>query len=141
MKIWKESILDEVIGLTQVGQKVENISEEDMKRLKEYIEETEDLEIDDKEPLSENENPNNENDNIDENNKEDKNKDDDKTDENNKEDKNKDKQGTINIPNEEELEKMELEELKEIAKLVKVKGVVDSFKNKSKLIEKINEKR
>lgn len=141
MKIWKESILDEVIGLTQVGQKVGNISEEDMERLKEYIEETNDLEIDNKEPLSENENPNNENDNIDENNKEDKNKDDDKTDENNKEDKNKDKQGTINIPNEEELEKMELEELKEIAKLVKVKGVVDSFKNKSKLIEKINEKR
>lgn len=126
MKIWKESILDEVIGLTQVGQKVGNISEEDMERLKEYIEETNDLEIDNKEPLSENENPNNENDNIDEN---------------NKEDKNKDKQGTINIPNEEELEKMELEELKEIAKLVKVKGVVDSFKNKSKLIEKINEKR
>lgn len=126
MKIWKESILDEVIGLTQVGQKVGNISKEDMERLREYIEETNDLEIDNKEPLSENENPNNEN---------------DKTDENNKEDENKNKQVTINIPNEEELEKMELEELKEIAKLVKVKGVVDSFKNKSKLIEKINEKR
>lgn len=132
MKVWKKSILDEVIGLTQKGQKVENISEKDIERLKEYIE---DIKKNNEEI---NYGPENTDIEDGENNEESNSGESEELEDNGNENNN---ENTNNIPNEEELEKMELEELKELAKLVKVKGVVDSFKDKSKLIERINEKR